>query len=215
MESIIAAQCIVEQDTGLVLDMAGNTLSAGSVIMCKLTSFVIMEDGDIDHIGGDKIEMVYQANDQYFEFLDQQVKELDMERSQGFITSIFRALTSSRCKTRRKQVTGIPPMSLTIGTHIPATPIDALTSKILAEDMTQAKLVARQLAPVALEEDPMEESSPSNELRESYVTDIQCSSKHIPLHCIDAEEHKHLTNNFNEQLNAKIFNMFKDLFLAM
>ena len=26
------------------------------------------------------------------------------------------------------------------------------------------------------------------------------------------EEHEHLTNHFNEQLNAKIFNTFKDLF---
>ena len=66
MESTIAAQCIVEQDTGLVLDMAGNKLPAGSVIMCKLTAFVIMEDSDIDYIGRGKMEMVYQTNDQYF-----------------------------------------------------------------------------------------------------------------------------------------------------
>ena len=38
------------------------------------------------------MEMVYWADDEYFEFLDQQVKELHMERSQGFITSMFRAL---------------------------------------------------------------------------------------------------------------------------
>ena len=47
MDSIIAAQCMVEQDTGLVLDIAVNRLPAGSVIMCKLTAFVIMEDGDM------------------------------------------------------------------------------------------------------------------------------------------------------------------------
>ena len=66
MESTIAAQCIVEQDTGLVLDMAGNKLPAGSVIMCKLTAFVITGDGDIDYIGGGKMEMGYQAYDLYF-----------------------------------------------------------------------------------------------------------------------------------------------------
>ena len=65
MESTIAAQCIVEQDTGLVLDMAGNKLPAGSVIMCKLTAFVIMEDGDIDYVGGSKMEMVYQADNHW------------------------------------------------------------------------------------------------------------------------------------------------------
>ena len=39
-----------------------------------------MEDGDIDYMGGGKMEKVYHPNDQYFEFLDQQVKELHMER---------------------------------------------------------------------------------------------------------------------------------------
>ena len=77
MESTVAAQCILEQDTGLVLD---SKLPAGSVIMYKITAFVIMEDGDIDYIGGGKMEMVYQANDWYFKFLNQQVKELYMER---------------------------------------------------------------------------------------------------------------------------------------
>ena len=89
MESTFAAQCIVEQDTGLVLDMAGNKLPAGSVIMCKLTAFVIMEVADIHYVGGGKMEMVYQADDWYFKFLDQQVKQLHMERSQGFITSVL------------------------------------------------------------------------------------------------------------------------------
>ena len=88
---------MVEQDTGLVLDMAGNRLPAGSVIMCKLTAFVIMEDGDPDYVGGGKMEMVYQANDQYIKFLNQQEKVLHMESSQGFITSIFQALAGSRC----------------------------------------------------------------------------------------------------------------------
>ena len=47
MENTIVAQCMVEQDTGLVLDMAGNRLPAGSVIICKLTTFVIRKDGDL------------------------------------------------------------------------------------------------------------------------------------------------------------------------
>ena len=40
----------------------------------------------------------------------------------------------------------------------------------------------------------MDEPSPTNELAESYVADIQCSGKHIPLHCTDVEEHEHLMN---------------------
>ena len=121
MESTIAAHCVVEQDTGLVLDMVGNKLPAGSVIMCKLTAFVITEDSDIDFVGGSKMEMVYHSYNQYFEILNQQVKELHMERNQGLIKSVFRALTGSRHKTRRKQVTGILLTPVTIGSHTPAT----------------------------------------------------------------------------------------------
>ena len=77
-------------------------------------------------------------------------------------------------------------------------------------DTTQAEFVARQLA--TLEEEPMEEPSPSNKLGESYVADVQRSSKHVALYCTDVEEHEHLINHFNEQLNAKIFDTFKDLF---
>ena len=144
MENTIAGQCFVEQDNSLMLDMAGNKLPVGSVIMCKLTPFVIMEDGDIDYLEGGKMEMVYQADDLYPKFLNQQVMERHMERSQGFITSVFRALTGSRHKARRKQVTGIPPTLVTIGSCTPETPTDAPTRKTLAEDITQAELVSRQ-----------------------------------------------------------------------
>ena len=70
--------------------------------MCRLTPFVITKDGNIDYLGGGKMEMVYWADDEYFEFLNQQVKEHHIKKSQGFITSVFRALTGSRHKTRRR-----------------------------------------------------------------------------------------------------------------
>ena len=38
--------------------------------MCKLPAFVITEDGDIDYIEEGKMEMVYKADDRYFEFFD-------------------------------------------------------------------------------------------------------------------------------------------------
>ena len=41
MDSLIIAQCFVEREAGLILDMTGNRLPVGSVIMCKLTPFVI------------------------------------------------------------------------------------------------------------------------------------------------------------------------------
>ena len=58
MDSLIASQCFVEQETSLVLDMAGNRLLTGSVIMYRLTPFLIMKDGGIDYVGGGKMEMV-------------------------------------------------------------------------------------------------------------------------------------------------------------
>ena len=170
--------------------------------MCKLTLFVIMKDGDIDFMGGGKMEMVYQADDEYFDFLNQQVKELHMERSQGFITSVFQALTGSRCKTRRRQVTRIPPTPVTLS--------DSQPRKALAEDATQDEFVAKLLA--TLEEDHSEKPNQNNDLGESYLAEIWQSGKHIPLICTNVEEHKLLINHFNENLNAKIFNTFTDLF---
>ena len=133
----------VEQEIGLVLVMVGNRLPAGSVIMCKLTPFVIMKDGNINYVGGGKVEVVYQADDEYLEFLNQQVKELHMDRSQEFFTSMFRALTSSRFKTRRRQVTEILPTPVTRESHTLATLTDSLLSKALAEDATQDEFVAK------------------------------------------------------------------------
>ena len=99
---------------------------------------------------------------------------------------------------------------MTIGSHTLANPIDAPTSKTLAENMTQAELVARLVAPVSLNEEPMEESSTSNQLGESYVADIQHNGKHVPFHCTDWDECKHLTNHFKGHLSDKIYNTFKD-----
>ena len=133
-----------------------------------------------------------------------------MERSQGFITIVFRALAGSRHKTRRRQVTRIPPTPVPKELHTPATLSDSPPCKALVGDATQDVFVAKWLT--TLEEDPSEEPNPNNDLGESYVAEIQWSSKHIPLICTNAEEHEHLTNHFNDELNVKISDMFTDLF---
>ena len=102
-------------------------------------------------------------------------------------------------------------MPVTIGSHTPATPIISPTTKTLSEDVTQAELVARPLAAVSLSEEPVVESSTSNQLGESYTADIQHKDKHILFHCTNADECKHLTDHFNECLNDKVYNTFKDL----
>ena len=75
-----------------------------------------------------------------------------------------------------------------------------------------ADLVSRLLVPVSLNEESVKQSGTGNQIGGSYVADIQWSSKHVSLHCTDVEEHKHLKNHFNEQLNINRFNTFKDLF---
>ena len=66
--------------------------------------------------------------------------------------------------------------------------------------------------PASLEEETFRGANPNNKLGESDVAEVQRNVKHVPLFCTDMEEHEHLTNHFNEQLNVKILDMFKDLF---
>ena len=65
MDNSITAQCCLERESRLILDMVGNRLPVGSVIMCILTPFVIMEDSDIVYMGGGKMEMVFWTDDEY------------------------------------------------------------------------------------------------------------------------------------------------------
>ena len=101
---------------------------------------------------------------------------------------------------------------MTIESHTPATLIDAPASKTLTEDMTQAELVARLLAPVSPTEEPAEESSTNHQLGESYTGDVQHNGKYVPFHCTDAHECQHLTNNFIKHLSDKVYNTFRDHF---
>ena len=45
MDLKVVAKCVIEQDTGLIVDEAGNKLLAKDVIICKMTPFTIMEEG--------------------------------------------------------------------------------------------------------------------------------------------------------------------------
>ena len=63
MDFKVVTKCLVKQDTDLVVDEAGNKLPTRVVIMCKMTPFVITEDGDIDYLASGKMESVYQADD--------------------------------------------------------------------------------------------------------------------------------------------------------
>ena len=73
----------------MVIDESGNKLPAKSILFCKMTSFIINMDGNIDKFKGGEMDAIYQADDQYFNFFEEQVRKLQAKKSQGIITSIF------------------------------------------------------------------------------------------------------------------------------
>ena len=77
----IAAKCTIEQDTGLVVDETDNKLPAKSVVPCQMAPFIITEDGGIEYFAGGKMETVFQEDNECFEFLEEQVRELHAKKS--------------------------------------------------------------------------------------------------------------------------------------
>ena len=108
MDLKIVGKCFTEQGSDLFVDLAGNRIPAKSVIFCKKGPFIVIKDGDIDKFAAEEMDVIYQATDEDLNFFEAQVKELDTERNQSIITSIFRTLTGTRHKMRRRQVTSIP-----------------------------------------------------------------------------------------------------------
>ena len=88
---------------------------------------MVTEEGDINHFTGDKMDNIYHADDRYFDFLEEQVKELKAEKNQSFLGNMFRALTGSRHRTRQRQVTGMLPMLIT-SESTPVTHPDVITA---------------------------------------------------------------------------------------
>ena len=58
MDLKVAAKCVIEQDTGLVVDESGNKLPAKFMVLYGMTPFIITEEGDIDYFMDDKMETV-------------------------------------------------------------------------------------------------------------------------------------------------------------
>ena len=115
MDLKIASKCFIEQGLDIIVDSTGNRVPAKSVIFCKKIAFIITEDGDIDKFSGEEMGVIYQAADEDFNFFEAQVRELNAERNESILTINFRTITGRRHKTRRRQVTSIPPMPITPG----------------------------------------------------------------------------------------------------
>ena len=119
MDFKIVSMCFIEQGSEIIVDAAGNMIHTKSVIFCEKRAFIITEDGDIDKFAGEEMDVIYQANDEDFNFFEAQVRDLDAKRNQSIITHILRTFTGTRCKTRRRQDTSIPPMLITLGAASP------------------------------------------------------------------------------------------------
>ena len=66
MDFKAAHKCFIEQGSGLVIDAASNRLPTKSVLLYRITSFIITKDRDIDNFAGGKLDAIYQADDEYF-----------------------------------------------------------------------------------------------------------------------------------------------------
>ena len=59
------------------------------MVMCQSTSYVVTEEGNINHFAGGKMENIYYADDRYSDLLEEQVKELKAEKNQSFLGNMF------------------------------------------------------------------------------------------------------------------------------
>ena len=75
-------KCFIEQGSGLVVYASGNRLPAKSVLFCRMTPFIITEDGGIDNFTGGKVDIIYQADDQCFDFFKNRSKNYKLKKSE-------------------------------------------------------------------------------------------------------------------------------------
>ena len=78
------------------------------MIICKKKSFIITEELYINKFLSGEIDVVYQAKDVQFSYLQTQVHELKAEKQGGLFTNIYRTVMGNHRKTHRKKITGIP-----------------------------------------------------------------------------------------------------------
>ena len=142
MDLKIARNCFIEQGSDLIVDSAGNRITTKLVIFCKKKAFIITKDGDISKFSGEEMDVIYQVADEDFNFLKAQLRELDAERNQSILTSLFRTITDTRHETRRRQVTGIPPTPITLGVASPTNMAKTLGTPVTITTPAQEALAA-------------------------------------------------------------------------
>ena len=67
--------CIHQLETDFSVDTDGAALPAGAVIICNKKPFIVTEELYINEFLGGEINVVYQAKDEEFSYLETQVQE--------------------------------------------------------------------------------------------------------------------------------------------
>ena len=174
MDLKITGKCFIEQGSDLTVDSTGNRIPAKSAIFCKKRAFIITEDGDIDKFSGEEMDVIYEAFDEDFNFFETQVRELNAERNQSILTCIFRTITGTRHKTRRRQVTSIPSMPITLGvaspTVIPSV-VKALATTTVLDTQANAPAATEMEHELSVPETvlPVHPSTNESQLGASYL----------------------------------------------
>ena len=173
------------------------------------------------------MDVIYQATDEgFFESL---VRELDAERNQSITTSIFRTLTGTRHKTRRRQVTSIPPMPITLSAASP-TVIPSMAANqgmpVTNTNPGQETLTTALTAPAGEEWElsvpetalPVTTASNESQLVASYINNYAHQTtpgNNISMCSLDSFAQENLKSVLTERLNDKIYNTFKESFSSI
>ena len=116
-----------------------------------------------------------------------------------------------------RQLTGIPPTSITLQST-PVSDLEVVTVGI-PHGLSEAEwmeFTPGQLVPVLIVDAYMQPSI-ANQYGGSYIMEAQVmqvenGSCHTSLSSLDSVAHEYLKNHFNELLNNKVYNTFKELF---
>ena len=104
----MSGTCICQSETDFYVDEDGSTLPADMEILCRKKPFIITKEIYMDEFLGGEMDMVYQANDDEFSYLEAQVKENKAEALEGLFRNIYKTVMGTHRKTCRKEVTCVP-----------------------------------------------------------------------------------------------------------
>ena len=100
--------CICQPETDFYIDTDGAALPADATLLHKKKPFIITKELHMDEFLGGEMDVVYQANDDEFSYLEAQVKENKAETLGGLFSNIYKTVMGTHRKTYRKKITGDP-----------------------------------------------------------------------------------------------------------